>query len=726
MSKKSFFLTSFVLVISQVCNAVEVARWDFEETSGTTATDRSGLYVATLGGSDTLDVDGRFGSGVDFAGDGGAIIDIAGSKAFQFTGDFSIALWIKSDVEFGAHTRFIDISAADGGLQDSYRLFTHSGDDTDNFKFMSRQDGSNTQNIHTRDMPMGTWIMLVLRHDLDGDVTMNVLLDGDSVDAAFVAANSESWPTAGPIVYAPGELKLGRMNGTGRKYDGQMDALAFYDEVLTDEQIATMFYNAVSSEYPLASRPKPEDGAMLSDTWVSLSWTPGDLAVSHDVYFSENFVDVNDATTTSPTFVGNQTSTMLVVGFPGFLYPDGLVPGTTYYWRIDEVNDADPNSPWIGPVWSFSIPPHTAYNPNPADGAEFVDTSKTLSWTPGFGAKLHTVYLGDNYDNVNNASGGSPQGSASYQPASLEAEKIYYWRIDESDPPNIYKGDVWGFTTPGAAGSLSPANGSVDVQINSTLNWTPAATAISHDLYLGTDKDTVRNATTASPDFKGNKSAGSESYDPGKLDWDSDYYWRVDAVYKTGMFKGLVWNFATADFLLVDDFESYNDIDPPDPNSNRIFESWFDGFGTTDNGALVGNDLPPYAEQTVVHSGAQSMPYRYDNTNKTSEATLTLVYPRDWTEEGVTKLSLWFRGAGANAADKIYIALNGNAVVYHDSTAATQTSGWNQWVIDLQAFADQGVNLTNVNTITIGIGTKGGPAAGGTGTMYFDDIRLIR
>ena len=64
------------------------------------------------------------------------------------------------------------------------------------------------------------------------------------------------------------------------------------------------------------------------------------------------------------------------------------------------------------------------------------------------------------------------------------------------------------------------------------------------------------------------------------------------------------------------------------------------------------------------------------------------------------------------------------AVVYHDDTAATQMAGWNEWVIDLQAFA--GVDLTNVNTITIGFGTENSLTAGGTGTMYFDDIRLVR
>ncbi len=117
------------------------------------------------------------------------------------------------------------------------------------------------------------------------------------------------------------------------------------------------------------------------------------------------------------------------------------------------------------------------------------------------------------------------------------------------------------------------------------------------------------------------------------------------------------------------------------------------------------------------------MPYLYDNNLKTSEATLTLVYPKDWTAEGVTKLSLWFRGDSGNSAERMFVAL-GNATVYHPDPAATQISGWNEWVIDLTEFT--GVDLTNVGAITIGFGTKGSPAAGGTGTMYFDDIRLYR
>ena len=120
------------------------------------------------------------------------------------------------------------------------------------------------------------------------------------------------------------------------------------------------------------------------------------------------------------------------------------------------------------------------------------------------------------------------------------------------------------------------------------------------------------------------------------------------------------------------------------------------------------------------------MPYSYDNNLKYSEATLTLTYLRDWTEEGVAELSLWFHGSPKNASEQMYIALNGTAVVYNDNPGATQAAEWTEWIIPLQAFADQGVNLTNVNSITIGFGNRTSPVAGGAGLMFFDDIRLYR
>jgi hypothetical protein len=99
---------------------------------------------------------------------------------------------------------------------------------------------------------------------------------------------------------------------------------------------------------------------------------------------------------------------------------------------------------------------------------------------------------------------------------------------------------------------------------------------------------------------------------------------------------------------------------------------------------------------------------------------LTLTDKRDWTVNGVDTLTIWFRAEVGNAAEQMYVTLNGNARVDNDNPDAATITRWTPWNIDLQTFADQGVNLTNVDSITIGLGS----VTGGTGTMYFDDIRL--
>ena len=619
-----------------------------------------------------------------------------------------------------------------------------------------------------------------------------------------------------------------------------------------------------------AVEPIPADGGLYEDTSAVLNWLPGLNAVSHDVYFGENFADVKDGTPGAPGFQSNQVEAFFTVGIPGTPVPDGLVPGTTYYWRIDEI-EADGTTINKGDVWSFTVPSLKAYNHNLSDGAYFIDPHIDLNWTAGSGAKVHTVFFGDNFDDVNSAVAGLAQAGTTYDPGPLEFEKTYYWRVDEFDGAETHTGDVLGFTTIGARGTglrgdyytgenfdklvmtradpqvdfpwggsapdekvgasnfsvrwtgdvsaqftetyafytitddgirvwvngkliienwthhgdtedtgtidlvagngysvvieyfqagggsiaqlgwesqhttkqliptdllwppvrarnPKPPNGAVNVKHTKILKWSAGDHAVSHQVYFGTDQETVRNANTGSPEYKGTKELGSESYDPGKLLLDTNYYWRVDEVNDSNSdspWAGNLWSFTTADFLVVDDFEDYNDY-PPD----EIWSAWIDGFGTTTNGATVGYPNPDFAagehyvETKIIHGGSQSMPYSYDNNLKTSEATMTLVYPRDWTEEGVTKLSLWFRGDAANAAERMFVALNGTAVVYHDDPAVTQITGWNEWVIDLTEFA--GVDLTNVNTITIGFGTKNSPAAGGLGQMYFDDIRLIR
>ncbi len=506
---------------------------------------------------------------------------------------------------------------------------------------------------------------------------------------------------------------------------GQIFAYGGGGRVIVDFDRTNAGKTTLAAAYTgIAYNPSPADGAYYPEVWANVSFSGDEAAVSHDVYLSDNHDDV--ANSTGDAFLGNQGGTSFIIGFVGFPYPDGLAPGTTYYWRVDEV-EAD-GTVRRGEIWSFTIPPRTAYNPSPADGAEFADLDVELSWAAGHGAILHTVYFGDNFDDVSNATDGTSQGGVTFSPGALEREKVYYWRVDEFDVATTRKGEVWAFSTPGSVGNADPANGATGVRMSATLGWTPGESATSSEVYFGTDKEAVRSATTASPEYKGSKPLGSESYDPGKLAWQSVYYWRVDGIDSTNPaspWKGNVWSFETADFITVDDFESYNDLAEDDPASKRIYTTWIDGFGTTTNGAVVGYPELPLTEHGIVHGGQTSMPYAYDTSGKFSEANMTLVYPRDWTEEGVGVLSLWFNGNSSNDPEAMYVILNETAAVYHDDPSVTQTGVWTRWTIDLQEFSSQGVDLANVDSIGIGFGYKN-IQPGGIGKMLFDDISLYR
>ena len=716
MCKKLIYLVSFVLVLGMGLSPAHVQAdlvgyWRFDESSGTTAADSAGGdNDGTLSENVAWQPsDGRAGGALLFDGTSTAHVEFPATGMSASAG--TVAVWGYLSEPQPSQTRY---------------FFGHTTQPSYSNRVQIYMDGSNTEldlglgDSHTRQtnimvLETETWYHVALTWEAGNYV---VYVDGEEVATGTYTGLTAIHPFAwigndgNPVT-----------EGT-EAFGGLLDEVRLYDGALNADQIRA----AMRGEpLPLASRPGPKDGSMILDTWANISWSPGDFAVSHDVYMGENFDDVNDGAPDSSGFLGNQAGTFIVAGFPGFAFPDGLVPGTTYYWRIDEVNDTEPNSPWKGKVWSFSIAPKTAYDPDPADGAELVETDADLTWTKGFGAKLHTVYIGENFDDVNNATSGQAQGTATYTPGPLKSGKTYYWRVDEFDIIETHKGDVWSFTTLGAVVSLKPSNGAVDVKQTQVLTWLPGDYAASHEVYFGIDKEVVRDADTGSPEYKGTRNLGSESYDPGKLEWDATYYWRVDEVNNANPdspWIGPVWSFTTANFLIVDDFESYNDLDPADPDSNRIFNVWIDGYDDPTNGSLVGYDTPPFTEQTIVHSGSQSMPLYYDNSVGYSEATLTLTYPRDWTENGVNTLTIWFRGSSANAAETLYVALNGSAVVSHDNPDAAQTGRWTEWSIPLQAFADQGVNLANVNTIALGLGNRNNPVAGGSGTMYFDGIRL--
>jgi len=735
MSTKLICLIVSILMLGLTgsVSADLVGHWMLDDGSGTTVSDSSGNgNDGTIEGDPTW-ITGVNGAALEFhglgaAGGGGDYIDCGNDASLDITGPISIALWIRpgADDAEGNGTETAPMAKADSGASPSWSYQVRYGwGSSEPYMAFTFNTSPRAWAYVGENLERDEWCHIACSHD---GVTLKCYLDGEETASTPMGA----------ITSSPTSVLIGS-DGWGCDWIGAIDDVRIYDHALTESEIlGTM----VGQVWPYAYGPNPEDGALHADTWVTLSWKPGGLAVSHNIYIGDNFEDVNNGV--DETFRGNQDGVFIVAGFPGYPYPDGLVPGTTYYWRIDEVNDSEPNSPWKGDVWSFMVPPKTAYYPDPINGAELVPENVTLTWTSGFGAKLHTVYFGDDFDTVNDAAGGAPMGVASYTPGALELAKTYYWRIDEFDGAGTYKGNVWSFTTEGSVSGPNPSNGAVDVKPTAVLRWDAGAVAASHEVYFGSVADAVKNATKASPEYKGAKALGEESYDPGKLALTTTYYWRIDevnGVNPDSPWAGNVWSFTTGDFFVIDDFEDY------DAGDNQIWCAWHDGLGygtpgTADffagngTGAAVGDEnTPSYTEETIVHGGGKSMPVAYDNNkqgySKNSEVDLTLSMIRNWTEEGVTELSLWFYGDSANSVEPLYVAVSNSAgtpaVVVHDDPIAATIGAWTQWIIPLQAFADQGINLSNVDKIAIGLGTKGNMTVpGGSGKMYFDDIRLNR
>jgi hypothetical protein len=167
--------------------------------------------------------------------------------------------------------------------------------------------------------------------------------------------------------------------------------------------------------------------------------------------------------------------------------------------------------------------------------------------------------------------------------------------------------------------------------------------------------------------------------------------------------------------LVVDDFESYNDLDPTNPASKRIFNTWIDGYMVPTNGSRVGYLVPPFCEQTIVHGGNQSMPFFYSNTAGVvnSEAERTFAAAQDWTTSGFPILQLYFYGTPGNTG-QMYVKVNGSKVPYNGQASDLAIAAWQVWNIGLASF---GVDLQNVTTLAIGIDDSGA-----VGTLYFDDI----
>jgi hypothetical protein len=201
-----------------------------------------------------------------------------------------------------------------------------------------------------------------------------------------------------------------------------------------------------------AFSPNPQNGSKELIQPIILSWDAGDSAAGHDVYLDQDANAVALATTESADVYRGRLPAQETAYEPG-----SLEFATTYYWRIDEVNEIDPGKPCKGHIWSFTTAAPISH-PDPADDGTSIVHSTVLSWVPGSTVLQYDVYFGENEkvvgdatpESVNVYAGRQASEKTSFEPDNLELNKTYYWRIDAVDPinpSNMWKGDVWKFTT---------------------------------------------------------------------------------------------------------------------------------------------------------------------------------------------------------------------------------------------------------------------------------------
>jgi hypothetical protein len=276
----------------------------------------------------------------------------------------------------------------------------------------------------------------------------------------------------------------------------------------------------------------------------------------------------------------------------------------------------------------------------------------------------------------------------------------------------VYFDDVF-FGTPvlDQATLMAPAPGSSVSQedksncgFGPTLQWAAATDATGdHYVYFGTSFTDVNDANTGDPQFKGSVPLGTTSYtlSLANVNKGQAYFWRVDETVDGNVVKAQsVWQFSVSNLTWVDRFDNYIS----DANIQAIWGP----------------------NSTVVDYTMQI--YYYSIYNEVSADATDLLCSTDISENAM--LVLLVKGHD-DMSDNIYVKLESNDgaesgfVQYPDVRALNQQSyePFILWPIDLQDFASQGVDLTNVTRIAVGVGAPGSPPAN-SGTISIDDIRL--
>ncbi|MBN2183420.1 MAG: discoidin domain-containing protein [Sedimentisphaerales bacterium] len=551
--------------------------------------------------------------------------------------------------------------------------------------------------------------------------------------------------------------------------------LATYDHA---EEAWRPFLSVIEGPKSVARKPSPADEAEEVAFDVDLTWTPGAYAPDtsgHNVYFSDNFDDVNngvalvgpsqDASSYDPgrlefgvTYYWRVDEANSVSGWDrgdiwqftteSFSYPisagninatassqvEGQGPENTVNESglVDGLHSNSTYDMWVT-VENETLPAWIQYEFNKTYKLDqmLVWNYNGASLLTGLGLKDITVeystdgvdwILNDSVSVCNQAPGANNYAATTTVPFGGVAVKYVKITATANWFDNLMTqyglSEVRFLYIPTNARNPVPDDGATDVAIDTSLGWRAGREAAEHNVYISIDQQAVIGGTVAPV------TVSRAGYGPLALDLGSTYYWRVDEVNNAGtaqVWEGGTWNFTTEESLVVDDFESYNDIPQGEEGSSLIYLTWVDGYDNPAvNGSTMGYISGASLETATVRSG-HSAPLMYNNTTAgISEVTANakdLPGGSDWTVASPEQLVLWVYGSANNpSTEQMYVEIDGVKKIFSGDIALEQ---WQDFSIDL---ASLGINLNNVGTVTIGLEKTG--ATGGSGTVFIDDILL--
>jgi len=487
-----------------------------------------------------------------------------------------------------------------------------------------------------------------------------------------------------------------------------------------------------------AFAPFPADGAVDVPDSVTLTWQPGVLASRHRVYFGTDEDVIKNATIDSPEYKGTKA-----IGNEN--YKTGKLEWkVTYYWRIDEDNPDDPDSPWTGRTWSFTVADFIHVDDFEDYNAD--DNQIWFAWHDGLGAGAPGTpeyfagngtgsAVGDETTEsyteetiVHSGSQSMPfaydnnkQGFANYSETELTLTAPRDWTQE-----GVAALSLWFRGNPASVGSF----------IEGPIG-TYTMTATGADIWNEADQLHYAFKTLTGTGEIIAKVESVENTDPwakaGVMIRETlDAGSKFAAVYITPgsgcSFQGrLDTDVAAVSDADVRTTEQQAIVAPYWVKLERDFAGNFRASYSANGSTWT---LMTWNPQNIPMSGTVyvGLALTSHNNDEVCEATfsnvtITGTVGPQWTNQDV--------GIASNDAEPLYVAVsssNGNtAVVVHDNPAAAQIDTWTEWIIPLSALADQGVILTDVDKIAIGLGTQGNMTIpGGKGKMYIDDIRLYQ